>query len=149
MNIEGYTQEVTNELINLLLLADPNREAVMLYIRSADILVARDEKKLIGVGVLVKNNDHHELRNLAVVASYRGRGVGIRLIQEIKALARKRGASILEVGTGNSSLLQLALYQKSGFRMHSIEQNYFGTYPEPIIENGIHCLDLVRMQVKL
>ncbi|MFT6735800.1 MAG: hypothetical protein ACJAS9_004014, partial [Polaribacter sp.] len=38
------------------------------------------------------------------------------MIEESKRLAKQSGAKIIEVGTGNSSLSQLALYQKCGFR---------------------------------
>ncbi len=64
-------------------------------------------------------------------------------------MAKESGAKILELGTGNSSLSQLALYQKCGFGMHSIETGFFNSYPEPIFENGIRCIDMVRLCTEL
>jgi hypothetical protein len=58
-------------------------------------------------------------------------------------------AKALWVGTGNSSLSQLALYQKCGFRIREIESGFFESYPEPIVENGIRCIDMVRLRVDL
>jgi len=71
------------------------------------------------------------------------------MIDEVKLLAKESGAKALEVGTGNSSLSQLVLYQKCGFRLHSIESDFFDSYPEPIFENGILCIDMVRLRVEL
>jgi ribosomal protein S18 acetylase RimI-like enzyme len=56
----------------------------------------------------------------------------------------------LEVGTGNSSIGQLALYQKCGFRITGIDYNYFiRHYDEPIFENGIPCRDMIRLAIDL
>ncbi len=93
--------------------------------------------------------ENFEIKNLAVLAGYQGKGIAKLLIAELKLLAKSMGASILEVGTGNASLSQLALYQKCGFRMYCIEPNFFESYPKPIFENGIRCIDLVRLRVAL
>ncbi|KHF37127.1 putative N-acetyltransferase YvbK [Paenibacillus sp. P1XP2] len=54
------------------------------------------------------------------------------------------------VRTGNSSLNQLGLYQKCGFRMVRIERDYFvNNYPEPIFENGIPCRDQIVLELML
>jgi len=149
MKIEPYNQDVTNELMELLLTADPDREGVLSYLPGAEILVARNEGALVGVGVLIREKGGFELKNLAVLSAYRGKGIAKLLITELKLLAKSMGARVLEVGTGNSSLSQLALYQKCGFRMQSIERNFYESYPEPIFENGIRCIDMVRLRVEL
>ncbi|RIO99278.1 GNAT family N-acetyltransferase, partial [Staphylococcus gallinarum] len=52
--------------------------------------------------------------------------------------------------TGNSSIGQLAFYQKAGFRIVAVEMNYFvNNYEDPIYENGILCRDLIRLVKKL
>lgn len=56
------------------------------------------------------------------------------------------GAHALMIGTGNSSLAQLRLYQRLGFRIVSIVPDFFANYPEPIYENGILCRDMVRLR---
>jgi len=149
MIIEPYAQEVTDEIMSLLLIADPNQQVVRSYINNAKILVARDDEIIVGIGVLASENSSSEIKNLSILEGYRGIGIGKRLVTELANLARLNGANILEVGTGNSSLPQLAFYQKCGFRVHRIEIGYFDSYPEPIIENGIQCRDLVCLQIKL
>ena len=61
-------------------------------------------------------------------------------------LPKKKGYKKIEIGTGNSSLGQLALYQKCGFRITGIDIDFFiRCYQEEIFENGIQCRDMIRL----
>ncbi len=56
----------------------------------------------------------------------------------------------MEIGTGNSSVNQLSLYQKCGFRITGIEHDYFTKhYEEEIVENGLLCRDMIRLSLDL
>lgn len=149
MNVEKYDQEITEELMDLLLKADPDKDAVLSYIHDSDVIVNKDNGKLVGVTVLIKSKDVFEIKNVSVHDDYRGKGIAKAMINEAMRLAKKSGAKVIEVGTGNSSLSQLEFYQKCGFRMYKIVPGYFDSYPEPIIENGIRCLDMVLLRAKL
>ena len=140
---------MTAELMDLLLTADPNKKAILSYLPGSQVLVCRDDDIFISVAVLVEEAGVFELKNIAVLKAYQGKGVAKSMIDRTKQLAKASGAKFIEVGTGNSSLSQLALYQKCGFRMHSIESDFFDAYPEPIFENGIRCVDMVRMRAEL
>ena len=60
--------------------------------------------------------------------------------------AKRKGYKTIEVGTGNSSIGQLVLYQKCGFRISGIDIDFFVRhYPEEIFENGIQCRDMIRL----
>lgn len=50
------------------------------------------------------------------------------------------------VGTANSSIGNLAFYQKCGFRLCGIRRDFFLSYPQPIWENGIRALDMVMFE---
>lgn len=149
MNIEVYKQEITEDLMDLLLTADPDRSAIRSYLPGSTILVCQSDGKHVGISVLVQQIETVELKNIAVLAEHQGKGIAKQMIEQSKRLAKQLGANTMEVGTGNSSFSQLALYQKCGFRMHSIERDYFKSYPEPIIENGIRCIDMVRLRTEL
>lgn len=149
MKIEQYNKEITDELMDLLLEADPNGTAVTGYLENSLILVALEKASIVGIAIVVLDYNHAELKNIAVKQIYRGIGIAKRLIFEAKILAKDNGAASLKVGTGNSSLGQLALYQKCGFRIQSIKTDFFLSYPEPIFENGIQCLDMVVLEVDL
>ncbi|MBB6454135.1 GNAT superfamily N-acetyltransferase [Salirhabdus euzebyi] len=135
----------------LLLLADPSKEKVSSYIRRGHCYVAEKGGQIIGVFVLLSQHEHTiELMNIAIVETEQGKGYGKLLVQAAIERGKALGFKKMEVGTGNSSINQLALYQKCGFRMTSIEQNYFlQHYDEAIYENGIRCMDMVRLSVNL
>ena len=135
--------------MELLLTADPSRSSVLTYLPKSRILVCSEESRCIGIAVVTALSHIYELKNIAVSDSHQGKGLAKMLIAEAKALAKSLGAVRMEVGTGNSSLNQLALYQKCGFRMFRIETGFFESYPEPIYENGIRCFDMVRLYAEL
>ncbi|REN20672.1 GNAT family N-acetyltransferase, partial [Mycobacterium tuberculosis] len=66
-----------------------------------------------------------EIMNIGVSDELRGRGVGTALLRKASALAAERGANRLEVGTGNSSLRELAFYQRFGFRIVGVDTDFF------------------------
>jgi ribosomal protein S18 acetylase RimI-like enzyme len=103
----------------------------------------------VSIAVFEKKAEVIELKNIAVVADCQGKGVAKKMIEESKRLAKQSGAKIIEVGTGNSSLSQLALYQKCGFRLHIIESGFFQYYPDPIYENGIRCINMIWLRAQL
>ena len=57
-----------------------------------------------------------EIMNIAVVEHLQ-EGIGKKLLSHAIETAKGYGMSKLEVGTGNSSVSQLAFYQKCGFRI--------------------------------
>jgi hypothetical protein len=53
----------------------------------------------------------------------------------------------IDICTGNAAIGQLALYQKCGFRIIGVDADHFvREYEEPIEENGIPCIDLIRLK---
>ena len=58
-----------------------------------------------------------EIKNIAVREDRQGQGLGKKLLQEAIRVAKNKGYERIEIGTGNSSIGQLALYQKCGFRI--------------------------------
>lgn len=131
----------------LLMLADPSESMVLDYLHRGECFVAEREKQLIGVYVLLPTRPATvELVNVAVKEEYHGKGVGKQLVKHAIRAAKSTGYKTIEVGTGNSSINQLALYQKCGFRVIGIDFDFFTRhYPDKIYENGILCRDMIRM----
>jgi len=102
---------------------------------------------MIGVHVLLPTRPHTiEIVNIAVDEKSQGSGVGKILLQHAIETAKAMGYTTIEIGTGNSSLGQLDLYQKCGFRIVGVDRNFFlRHYEEDIIENGIRCTDMIRL----
>lgn len=136
---------------HLLLLADPSEEAVKYYMERGLCYIAYLDKEIMGTYVLLPTRPFTmELINLAVDPKYQGFGYGKKLIQHSIGEAQNRGCKVLEVGTGNSSIGQLALYQKCGFTISYIDFNFFTKhYSEPIFENGIKCSHMIRLTIDL
>lgn len=149
MIIETYNQPINAEILALLLTADPDVTRINEYLIGSTILLAKEQDTVVGVAVLQSTNKQYELINIAVSEPHQGQGIAKSLIKKVKETAKLLGAESLIVGTGNSSLSQLALYQKCGFRMHHIEQDFFKHYPEAIYENGIRCIDKLVLRASL
>ncbi len=132
---------------DLFLLADPSRDMIEGYISGAVVLGAFRGSVVVGAIILARlRDDAWEIKNIAVQPEHQGHGIGKELIRAALDVCRERGAREVWIGTGNSSINQLALYQKMGFRMAGIDVDFFTrNYPEKIIENGIHCRDMIRL----
>ncbi|MGK7378935.1 GNAT family N-acetyltransferase [Planococcus sp. 1R117A] len=137
--------------IELLLEADPSEKLVREYVSKGISFIAEKDFRLIGIYVLLPiSNTKVEIKNIAVAVSERGKGCGKKLVLHALKEAERLGFEVVEIGTGNSSFDQLALYQKCGFRMTSIDRGFFTRhYLEPIVENGILCQDMVRLEYKI
>ena len=147
--IVPYDAEVTPAMHDLLLEADPDEAAVAAYLAQGQVFVCGAATTPYGVMVLLSHApegaDIWEVKNIATVATHRGQGVGSALLAVAKSTAQAGGAQGLVIGTGNSSLDQLRLYQRNGFRICGVVPDFFANYPEPIYENGIRCRDMVRL----
>ncbi|TGM96053.1 GNAT family N-acetyltransferase [Leptospira dzoumogneensis] len=135
--------------MDLLLLADPNEEIVLSYLdRSTVYLMESEDLELIGVYLLLPTRPHTvEIVNIAVSEKFQGKGFGKKLLSHASETAKSEGFFTLEIGTGNSSIAQLGLYQKCGFSISGIDFGFFlRNYPEPIWENGIQCKDMIRLK---
>ncbi|MFC3746694.1 GNAT family N-acetyltransferase [Paenibacillus sp. GCM10012306] len=133
--------------IELLLLADPSVSVIEGYMERGECYIALVGLEIVGVYVLLPTRPGMvELVNVAVVEHLHGQGIGKRLVQHAIARAKAQGYTTIEIGTGNSSLHQLGLYQKCGFRIIGVDRDYFiRHYPDPIFENGLQCIDMIRL----
>ncbi|WP_265131577.1 GNAT family N-acetyltransferase [Chryseobacterium oranimense] len=129
----------------LLLLADETVEAINRYIFDSSIYVLNDGFQDIAVMALHPNsNEELEIKNIAVIESYRSRGIGSILIDKVKEIARNNGYTTLTVGTSDTGFQQIKFYEKNGFIKKGIRKDFFtDNYPFPIYENGLQMRDMV------
>ncbi|MFQ6318735.1 GNAT family N-acetyltransferase [Bacillus halotolerans] len=144
-------EKTNDELYDLLLLADPSKDIVDEYLERGECYTAWAGDELAGVYVLLKTRPQTvEIVNIAVKESLQKKGFGKQLVQDAIEKAKELGADTIEIGTGNSSIHQLSLYQKCGFRLQAIDHDFFTRhYEEDIFENGIQCRDMVRLYLDL
>ncbi len=136
---------------DLLELADPSRSQINSYLNKGFCFIGCVESKTVGVLVLNKiSSTVIEIKNIAVKDTEQGKGFGKALLKYSEKISQELGFEKLIIGTGNSSIGQLALYQKEGFEIDRIEKNFFlNNYTKPIFENGIQCKHMVILEKKL
>lgn len=134
----------------LLLLADPEKKVLESYLYDAELFVLSEASVTLGVLVLKSSDEKsYEIMNIAIKEEVQGKGWGKVLLNFAIEEAKKRKAKDLWIATGNSSIGQLALYQKMGFEMADIRWNHFiDNYSEAIWENGIQCKHMLRLRME-
>ena len=143
--IREVRPEEVEELIPLLLLAEPSERGLrwgLAHLVDTVYRMDRDDK-LVGVATMRWQDDPCEIQELAIRPELQGQGLGrhfVRWLIEEATRCRKRR---MYVGTANSSLSNIAFYQKCGFRMDHVRRDYFRYYREPIFEHGIEVRDML------
>lgn len=138
-------------VVPLLLLAEPSEPSLRWSLdHMADAVYRADlDGKSVGAATLRWQGEPPEILELAIAAERQGRGLGRELIGLLADEARRRGKRQLVVGTPNSSLGNIAFYQKCGMRMDHVRPDYFWYYHEPIFEHGIQKRDLLVFRLDL
>ena len=138
-------------LIPLLLEAEPLERALRWSLANLVDVVYRidDAQKLIGVVSLQWRDEPAEIIDLAVHADRRGQGIGKKIIAWLLNEGRRRRKSEILVGTANSSVDNIAFYQKCGFRIDHVRKDYFWYYEDPLFEHGIRVRDMLVFRVDL
>lgn len=144
-------QEIQNTKapIELLLIADPSVSKIHSYLPISKCFTISCADNVLGACVVKPlGAGSHELMSIVVHPEQQKCGLGTALLKWVVEYYRKAGASQLIVGTGTFGY-QLAFYQRQGFRVTSIEQDFFiKNYPEPIFENGIQLIDMLMLTLK-
>ncbi|WP_160139295.1 GNAT family N-acetyltransferase [Chryseobacterium sp. c4a] len=149
--MEQYTfNKIANDSeipYELLLLADETTEAIDQYIFKCDIYLLQDGTENIAVMALCKNSDTElEIKNMAVIESYRSKGLGSILIKKAKEIALDNHYEVLSVGTSDTGFQQIRFYEKNDFKKTGIRKDFFiENYPSPIYENGLQMRDMVLL----
>lgn len=132
---------------HLLLLADETKEAIDQYIFKSDLYLLHDGTENIAVMALYKNSDTElEIKNVAVIESYRNKGIGSILMNKAKEIAKENHYKTLTVGTSDTGFQQIRFYEKNGFIKQGILKNFFiENYPFPIYENGLQMRDMILL----
>ncbi len=72
------------------------------------------------------------------------------MIKEAVNYAALMKLKTIIIGTANSSIRQLSLYQNLGFKITRVKRDYFiQNYAQPIFENGIQARDMIVLSQNL
>ena len=141
-------KENKKQFLSLLLLADEQENMIDRYLERGTMYVLNDNGVKAECVVTDEGNGILEIKNIATVPEYQGKGYAKALIDFIvKEYADKY--SVLQVGTGDS-LLTVPFYEKCGFIRSHVVKNFFkDNYDHPIYECGHQLLDMIYLRRKL
>ncbi len=146
MEIREITQN-KKQYLPLLLLADEQEDMIDRYLERGSMYILEDDG-IKGECIVTDESGILEIKNLAVLPEYQGKGYGRALI-EFVAAKYCRQFSQLQVGTGDSGLT-VPFYEKCGFVRHHTVKNFFtDNYVQPIIEAGVRLVDMVYLRRRL
>ena len=136
------------QYLDLLLLADEQEDMIDRYLDKGRMYVLDDNGSKCECVVTDEGNGVLEIKNIATVPEYQGKGYAKTLIDFlVKEYSGKY--SVLQVGTGDSPLT-IPFYEKCGFvRSHSIPNFFTNNYDHPIFECGVQLVDMIYLQRKL
>lgn len=139
-------------LVRLLMDADEDEERIRNVLNdvSCTAYVGVDGRRLAGAAVVRwEETEASEIIYIGVDTALRGQGYGKLMIAAIQEEMRQRGVHELLVGTGSTSLENIAFYQKCGFRMLAVRRDYFDYIQPPIMEHGILLRDMLVFNYEL
>lgn len=140
--------ENKKQFLSLLLLADEQEDMIDKYIENGIMYVLNDNGIKAECVVTDEGNSILEIKNIATVPEYQGKGYGKTII-DFLVMKYKGRYSILQVGTGDSPLT-IPFYEKCGFvRTHSVKNFFTDNYDHPIYECGVQLRDMIYLQRKL
>lgn len=136
---------------DLLLLAEPDARAISRYPHDSRVFAARVGGQLAAVAVLVyRFARRSEIVNIAVYPEFRGRNIGRILLEACLQSARDLNHHKLIIRTSTTSILQLGLYQRFGFRVVGVDRTWFARhYSRALQENMIIVRDRLRLELNL
>lgn len=136
------------QYLSLLLLADEQEDMINKYLDNGTMYLLEDDGVKSECVILNVGNSILEIKNIATIPEYQGKGYGKALIDFISEKYKNR-YSILQVGTGDSPLT-IPFYEKCGFvRTHKIPNFFTDYYDHPIYECGVQLVDMIYLQKKL
>jgi GNAT superfamily N-acetyltransferase len=128
-------------------LAEDSARELDSYIEAGRVLVAVEDQAVVGHLQLTDTGrrGEAEVKNMAVLESHQGRGIGRALLGAAIELARGEQRARLLVATAAADIANLRFYQRNGFRFCAVDRDAFTEatgYP-PTMVDGIELRDRV------
>ena len=130
MTVRAWEEKDVKEIARLEAecFSDPWTEGMLadtLRFPSYHTFLAEEGGQVCGYGCIILLFEDAELANIAVAPTHRGQGVGKRILEEMHAYAKARGAErmLLEVRVSNRNAI--GLYEKYGYERYGLREHYY------------------------
>lgn len=140
MQIKKVDRE-KDKYIELLLEADPDKTIVDNYIKEGEMYVIIENNKVVCEVIVTKIDEETcELKNIATLEKYRGKGYASKIIEYIFDIYKSKYKRMI-VGTTEN---MIPFYVLNGFtKYHHTVKNFFvDNYKEEIWDGNLHCIDM-------
>lgn len=101
--------------------------------RQTMLLIALEDRKIIGYLILYFVLEDGEIARIAVADEYRRKGVAGKMLRELALLCRENGVNRLMLDVRESNEPAKAFYVRQGFEVDGIRKDY---YTNPV-ENAV------------
>ena len=147
VNVNLTIKEVSSDkrrFIDLLLIGDEQVDMVERYLNDCRLFIGYiGSEPAACCAVLEEPGNIVEIKNLAVEAPSRCRGIGRRMLRHVESLYR--GTTII-LGTGETPST-LRFYKNCGYEYsHSVRDFFTDHYDHPIVEEGVTLRDMVYLK---
>ena len=137
--------ENKKDYLPLLLLADEQEDMIDRYLERGRMFVLEDGGVKSECVVTDEGDGVLEIKSLATVPEYQGRGCAKALIEFLLREFAHR-YTVLQAGTGDSPRT-VPFYEKCGFvRSHVLPGFFTENYDHPIFEDGVRLTDMVVLR---
>lgn len=99
----------------------------------ARYVVAEKEGKIIGYGGIWLILDEGHITNIAVYPTYRGQGLGNKIIEKLIAICEERGIYNMTLEVRKSNFIAQSLYKKYGFIDCGVRRGYYSDTNEDAV----------------
>lgn len=130
-----------NDYMELLLDADPDKDIVEEYLKDSDMYVVIVDNIVVSEAVITKYDEKTcELKNIATLPKYRGRGYASFLIKYLFEEYKTKYEKMI-VGTTEN---MIPFYVLNGFKTyhHTVKNFFVDNYKEEIYDGDFHCIDM-------
>ncbi|MDE5705574.1 GNAT family N-acetyltransferase [Muribaculum sp.] len=127
----------------LLLVGDESEPMIRRYLDRSELYAGCIDNRVVAVcAVTCEGDGRYEVKNLAVEAGFRRKGIGRAMLEYVETL---HPGSVILLGTGESPST-LGFYHRCGYvYSYRIPGFFTNNYPEPIVEDGVTLRDMVYL----
>ncbi len=141
-NLEVKRINNKEDYLELLLEADPSKEAISKYLEISDVYGLKKDNEIVSIAVILHiDSKTLELKNLVTKECYRNKGYAKKLLKSLCGNYKQKYSKMI-VGTTENNI---PFYVKQGFDKYekTIKNFFMNNYDEEIKDGDLICTDLI------